>query len=108
MFSHTSLVGHAIHVHLAVASLSAVTSFMRGTFVLDPVFHTVRLGKHPAIALPAGVHIEEGSPLNFALVALGHASSIPISQATVTGTFHIISTPRTSRSRILMKEASPH
>ena len=40
MFSHTSLVGHVIHVHLAEASLSATTSFMRGTFVFDPASHT--------------------------------------------------------------------
>jgi hypothetical protein len=38
MFSHTSLVGQVIHVHLAEASLSAVTSFMRGTIVLIPIF----------------------------------------------------------------------
>jgi hypothetical protein len=69
MFSHTSLVGHVIHVHLAEASLSAVTSFMRGTFVFDSGSHTVRLGKFPALLLPASLQIEEGSTLSFALVA---------------------------------------
>jgi hypothetical protein len=69
MFSHTSLVGHVIHVHLAEASLSAITSFMHVTFVFDSASHTVRLGKHPAILMPAGLQIEEGSTLSFALTA---------------------------------------
>jgi Putative transposase DNA-binding domain len=69
MFSRTSLVGHVIHVHLAEASLSAIASFMRGTFVFDSASHTVGLGKLPAIHLPAGLQIEEGSTLSFALVA---------------------------------------
>lgn len=69
MFSHTLLVGHVIHVHLAEASRSATTSFMRGTFVFDSASHTVRLGKFPAILLPPELKIEEGSALRFALVA---------------------------------------
>ena len=69
MFSHTSLVGHVIHVHLVDASRSATTSFMRGTFVFDSASHTVRLGKFPAILLPPELKIEEGSALRFALVA---------------------------------------
>ena len=40
--------------------LSAIMSFMRGTFVFDSASHTVRLGKHPAIPLPASLQAEEG------------------------------------------------
>lgn len=69
MFSHTSLVGNVIHVHIAEASLSATTSFMRGTFVFDSASHTVTLGKFPAILLPSTLQIEEGSTLSLALVA---------------------------------------
>jgi hypothetical protein len=69
MFSHTSLVGHVIHVHLAKASRSATTSFMRGTFVFDSASHTVALGKFPAILLPSAFQLQEGCALSFALVA---------------------------------------